>query len=192
MSALDVWSGVASEAWSFGDGTSASGNTASHAFGSAGMFPATVTAVDGLGNASARSASVQIGGPPDVTRPAFTIRPSIRPRRVRRGHLATVSLGVSEAATVRVTVLASRPGVRSGRRCVAPRRSRRRSVRRCRRSVTVLRRAKRSSGNEVVHFMIDTTQLRAGRYRIAVDATDLAGNRSKTIVLPLTVMRPAH
>jgi hypothetical protein len=192
MSALDVWSGVASEDWSFGDGRSASGGTVSHAFASDGMFPSTVTAVDGLGNASARSASVQIGGPPDVTRPAFTIRPSIRPRRVRRGHLAMVSFGVSEAATVRVTVLASRLGVRSGRRCVAPRKSRPRSVRRCRRSVAVLRRAKRSSGNGVVRFAIDTTRLRAGRYRIAVDATDLAGNRSKTIVLPLTVMSRAH
>lgn len=192
MSALDVWSGVASEDWSFGDGRSASGGTVSHAFGSAGMFPVTATAVDGLGNASVRSASVQVGGPPDVTRPAFTIRPSIRPRRVRRGHLATVSFGVSEAATVRVTVLASRSGVRSGRRCVAPRRSRRRSTRRCRRSAAVLRGAKRSSGSGVVRFAIDTTRLRAGRYRIAVDATDLAGNRSKTIFLRLTVMPRAR
>jgi hypothetical protein len=192
MSALDVWSGVASEDWSFGDGKSASGGTVSHAFGSVGTFPVTVTAVDGLGNASARSASLQIGGPPDVTRPTFTVEPSIRPRRVRRGHLATVSFGVSEAATVRVTVLASRSGVRSGRRCVAPRRSRRRSVRRCRRGVTVLRRAKHSSGNGIVHFPIDTTRLRAGRYQIAVNATDLAGNRSKTIALSLTVMPRAH
>lgn len=192
MSALDVWSGVASEDWSFGDGRSASGSTVSHTFGSAGVFPATVTAVDGLGNTSARSASVQIGGPPDVTRPAFTIRPSITPRRVRRGHLATVSFGVSEAATVRVTVLASRPGVRSGRRCVAPRRNRHGAVKRCRRSVAVLRRAKRSNGNGVVRFVIDTTRLRAGRYRIAVSATDPAGNRAKTIVLPFTVMPRAH
>jgi hypothetical protein len=55
-----------------------------------------------------------------------------------------------------------------------------------------VRRTKRSSGNGVVRFSIDTTRLRAGRYRIAVDATDLAGNRSKTIVLPFTVTSRAH
>ena len=192
MSALDVWSGVASEDWSFGDGSSASGSTVSHAFGSAGMFLASVTAADGLGNTSARSASVQIASPRDVTRPWFTVRPSITPRRVRRGHLAIVSFGVSEAALVQATVSASRPGVRSGRRCVAPRRNRHRAVKRCRRSVTVLRRAKSSDGNGVGRFAIDTTRLRAGRYRIAVDATDSAGNRSKTIVLPLTVKPRAH
>ncbi len=192
MSALDVWSGVASEDWSFGDGSGAGGSTVSHAFGSAGMFLASVTAADGLGNTSARSASVQIDSPRDATRPWFTVRPSIAPRRVRRGHLATVSFSVSEAAIVRATVLASRPGVRSGRRCVAPRSNRRGAAKRCRRSVAVLWREKRFDGHGVGRFAVDTTWLRAGRYRIAVDATDLAGNSSKTIVLPLSVKPRAH
>ena len=40
--------------WAFGDGGTASGGAVSHAFGSAGAFTVTVTATDGVGNATAR------------------------------------------------------------------------------------------------------------------------------------------
>ena len=39
--------------WAFGDGGTASGGAVSHAFGSAGAFTVTVTATDGVGNATA-------------------------------------------------------------------------------------------------------------------------------------------
>jgi hypothetical protein len=52
-------------AWSFGDGTTATGGAVSHAFGTAGAFNVTVTATDAAGNASSATNPVLIAaGPP--------------------------------------------------------------------------------------------------------------------------------
>jgi hypothetical protein len=57
----DNWSGVASIFWQFGDGTSTIGGTVQHAYGSPGVYTASATATDGVGNAA------QQGGPVTVT-----------------------------------------------------------------------------------------------------------------------------
>lgn len=62
---LDVWSGVASTVWSFGDGASADGTSVSHAFAAAGTYPVTVTSTDALGNTtSSDSRMIGVVGPP--------------------------------------------------------------------------------------------------------------------------------
>jgi PKD domain len=62
-SARDVWSGVASVGWDFGDGTGAAGAAATHAYGAPGAFPVDVRAVDGLGNATTVERTVQVAAP---------------------------------------------------------------------------------------------------------------------------------
>ncbi|MET0685328.1 MAG: PKD domain-containing protein [Solirubrobacteraceae bacterium] len=57
--ATDRWTPV-SFAWNFGDGTTGAGDAVTHAFGSAGTFPVTVTARDGVGNASSATRQILI------------------------------------------------------------------------------------------------------------------------------------
>ena len=57
--ATDRWTPVRF-AWNFGDGTSAPGDAVTHAFGAAGTFPVTVTASDGVGNASSATRQILI------------------------------------------------------------------------------------------------------------------------------------
>jgi hypothetical protein len=184
--ATDMWSGVASVGWSFGDGTSATGDTVTHIFDSPGTFPVSVTAVDGAGNASTRSASVSIA---DTTPPVFSRTPSVMPKRPRRGRTAIVFFGSDEPVTVRAQLLASRRGLLSGRRCLAgSRRHRRRALRRCRRTVRLATRTMHLPEGGVGNIAIATMRLRAERYTIVVDATDPSGNRSDPVTLTLTVL----
>ena len=55
-------------AWSFGDGTTATGGAVQHAFGAPGAFNVTVTARDGVGNAVSRTAPVLVAAPPPPPR----------------------------------------------------------------------------------------------------------------------------
>jgi len=57
--ATDRWTRV-SFAWNFGDGTTGAGDAVTHAFGSAGTFPVTVTARDGVGNTSSATRQILI------------------------------------------------------------------------------------------------------------------------------------
>jgi hypothetical protein len=61
---LDVWSGVVSTVWSFGDGASAGGTSVSHAFAAGGSYPVTVTSTDTLGNTSSETRVIGVVGPP--------------------------------------------------------------------------------------------------------------------------------
>jgi hypothetical protein len=62
--ASDNWSGVAGISWLFGDGGTADGASASHAYGAPGSYTATATAADGAGNTTQRSADASIASPP--------------------------------------------------------------------------------------------------------------------------------
>jgi hypothetical protein len=59
VAAGDVWS-VISAAWIFGDGTTGSGTSVTHAYASAGSYNASVTVTDGAGNAVGRQLSISI------------------------------------------------------------------------------------------------------------------------------------
>lgn len=53
---------LVSHAWVFGDGSTGSGKTTSHAFTFAGTFNVTLTVTDNIGEHNTSSASVQVGG----------------------------------------------------------------------------------------------------------------------------------
>jgi hypothetical protein len=188
--ALDVWSGATTE-WSFGDGETATGPDVTHAYRGPGAFTATVTALDGLANASTRSGTVAVPVPPDLTAPRFQGRGVVSPRRVRRGGAARVRFALSEAATVRTTFTARLPGVRRGRRCVVARRStgaRAAAAVRCRRTVRRALRAKRFAKSGLQELALRTRRLPPARYTLTLIAQDAAGNRSRALTLTLTVL----
>ena len=60
VSPLDVFSGVSSTRWSFGDGQSASGTAVSHTYANAGTYHASVTATDGNGTKAPPPASAPL------------------------------------------------------------------------------------------------------------------------------------
>ena len=70
VSARDVWSGVSSVDWDFGDGSSGSGTAVTHTYAAPGAYPVVVRAVDGVGNATEVHRTVQVTGSGGGTGPA--------------------------------------------------------------------------------------------------------------------------
>jgi hypothetical protein len=68
--ATDAFSGSASLSWSFGDGTTASGATVTHAFAAPGTYEVTVTATDPAGNATGSSGTVAVAAGPASSAPS--------------------------------------------------------------------------------------------------------------------------
>jgi subtilisin family serine protease len=69
---------VASLAWSFGDGTGASGGSASHTYATGGTYAVTLTATDDDGATGTTSQSVTVTGPPFVSLQASATRAGSR------------------------------------------------------------------------------------------------------------------
>ncbi|HJZ38716.1 MAG TPA: PKD domain-containing protein [Solirubrobacterales bacterium] len=63
-SPLDVWSGVGATEWTFGDGGSAGGPSASHTYASPGTYAVTLRSTDLVGNASTVTGTITIGPAP--------------------------------------------------------------------------------------------------------------------------------
>jgi hypothetical protein len=62
VSPLDVWSGVGTTNWRFGDGGKANGAKASHVYRRAGRFTVKVTSEDGLGHTTTVTRRVRVTG----------------------------------------------------------------------------------------------------------------------------------
>lgn len=63
--------------WEFGDGESASGQTATHTYAEAGIYDVTLTVVDEEGSESSRTQTISASAPPSVS---FTATPQADPR----------------------------------------------------------------------------------------------------------------
>ena len=115
MAATGSDAGELTYAWSFGDGGSATGSVASHAYVDPGTYTVTVTATDAAGNSAVGKASIEVvpasgggaggggviggGGPVTIpARPQTVIRQA-PPRKTRK-------------RSVRVSFVASQPGAR--------------------------------------------------------------------------------
>jgi len=176
-------------AWNFGDGGSASGATAAHAFSSSGHHVVTLTVTDTRGATASATVAVEV---PDVTKPALSalaIKPSAfraaasGPSAAARRHKprvgAQVTFQLSETATVRFTVDRARPGRRSGKKCVAPK-ARNRHPGHCTRYVKLRGSFTRSGTPGSNHFRfagrIGSKRLAPGGYRLVAVAKDPAGN----------------
>jgi PKD domain len=67
-SATDLWSAVTLD-WNFGDGATATGSPASHAFAAPGDYTVKITARDAAGNESSETHVVHVPAPPPVVPP---------------------------------------------------------------------------------------------------------------------------
>jgi PKD repeat protein len=77
-------------AWTFGDGTNATGATASHAYSAPGVYRVTVTATDALGARSVAVLSVSVAALPSVT---ISVAPTVPSPGVPAELLASITGG---------------------------------------------------------------------------------------------------
>ncbi len=69
----DLWSPLGTTTWEFGDGATAVGDTAAHAYAAPGAYTVTVRGADALGNARTATASIIVAPqPPAQGRPPLT------------------------------------------------------------------------------------------------------------------------
>jgi len=167
---IDVWSAVQSVEWSFGDGATAAGAQAAHAYGgTGGRFDVGVTATDSLGNATTGGGPIRIR---DKTRPVISrlgmtrrrfavgrARTPLSAKRVPRGSAFRFRLSERAKVTIRIDVKAGR---------------------RYRKVKSLARRGRRAGQNKVPFSgRIKRKALAPGRYRATLRAVDRAGNRSR-------------
>jgi hypothetical protein len=141
------------------------------------------------------------GGVSDTTPPAISRLRMLRKRfavakkhtalsarRAKRGSAFLFTL--SENARTSIAIARARPGRRSGKRCVKPRKG---LKRRCTRYTVVatLTRTRTKLGANRVAFSgrIGKRKLKPGRYRATVGAVDAAGNRAKAKRVAFRVVR---
>jgi hypothetical protein len=194
----DVWGAVTSQ-WSFGDGASAAGPGATHAYAAEGAFPAALTATDSEGNSASRSGTVAVADTlaPKVlafgmTKRAFAVGPARAARASRRPPRGTVfRVKLSERATARIAIQRARPGRRARGRCRKPsaRLSGRPKCTRWTRLGTL--RTKLPAGSRRVPFSgrLGRRALRPGQHRAVLVAVDAAGNRSRPRAVGFRVVR---
>ena len=86
-------------AWSFGDGTTASGTAASHPYAAPGSFVVRVTATDGSGNATTLTRTVNVASvcPAGDHTPPVLSRVRLVPDLLPTGHGATLKVTSTEA-----------------------------------------------------------------------------------------------
>jgi hypothetical protein len=104
---LDVWTPVLSEGFSFGDGGSASGVSATHAYGAPGSYLVSATATDVLGNVTTLTQTVTIGQPAPGIQPVAPAPASCSlsaPRAQKLLDKGAVTLEVSCGAALEGTL----------------------------------------------------------------------------------------
>lgn len=114
--ARDVWSPI-ELLWSFGDGATATGPSATHTFPAPGDRPVTITATDAVGNAASASGTVAVapmplptppgsgGGQPAATRVTVSaVRQPLRTVVRKRALRVTCRLSAAGRCTVTATI----------------------------------------------------------------------------------------
>ena len=126
-----------------------------------------------------------------LTNKRFRVAPgatALSAKATKRGTVIRFKL--SEKATTTLRIERARPGRRSGKKCVKPRRG---LKRKCTRYVLTrtLKRKKTKKGSNSVRFSgrLGRKALGPGAYRVVAGARDAAGNRAKTRSARFTIVR---
>jgi hypothetical protein len=209
VDAVDAWSSVASTAFDFGDGATAPGPRAEHAFPRQGEHTVTISATDALGNVSRTQRTFVAAPPLDRVAPVIT-RARMDSTRFRRSNKETAVVAksrrrrgtrfrytLSEPAQVNLFFERVLMGRRRGKVCI---RGNRRG-RKCRvyEPAGLITRSQ-PAGNVSVGFsgrivgrngplrVVDVV-LAPGRYRATIVAADATRNVSKPVQLAFTILR---
>ncbi|MCW2982481.1 MAG: domain containing protein [Conexibacter sp.] len=81
VGASDLLSAVGTTTWSFGDGATTSGASATHAFGAAGSYDVRVTVADAVGNTTSETRQITVAaapGAPATPKPPVVAKPKTR------------------------------------------------------------------------------------------------------------------
>ncbi len=100
--ATDVWSTVATYAWSFGDGTTGTGPALSHAYANAGTYGVALTVTDSVGNATTRTASVTVT-PVPLAKPVITTF-TLTKKKIATNQRTRLKVALSTPATLKVVL----------------------------------------------------------------------------------------
>jgi hypothetical protein len=196
---VDVWSGVASTGWSFGDGGSAPGTAVKHTYAVDGTFKGSVNSTDTLANVSSQAFTVADKTQPSVSGFAIaspfavgsksTAKIAAR-KRTRRGSAFRYKL--SEKATVVITIERPRPGRKLGKKCkkATPKLKKKKRCTLFKRAGTLTRK-NQNKGKNTTKFSgrIGKRALRPGSYRATIEATDATGNRSTVKKVGFKIVR---
>jgi PKD repeat protein len=189
-------------AWTFDDGSTASGPSAGHAFATPGVHTATLTVTDPAGLTGTATASVTVAAVRDTTAPAISaLKLSHSTFAVAKGSTATIAathskgttirFRLSEAAKVTFAIARATGGVEVGKSCVAPSK-RHRHGKACTRYVkagTLTRRSERAGADSLAFTgRIGHKALHTGHYHVTLTATDAAGNASKAKTASFTIV----
>jgi hypothetical protein len=96
--AVDAWSAVTTYAWSFGDGSTATGPSATHTYAEPGRYTLRFRVTDAVGNVSTRVVRTKVVAAPAIT--AFTLAR----RRVTLADKVRIGLTLTMAAKVKIVL----------------------------------------------------------------------------------------
>jgi hypothetical protein len=208
---FDIWSPVTTT-WIF-DGVTSDGATQSHVFGDAGNKAVSVTATDTFGNAATANGSVDVAAAPviappvvvpptparDTTAPAvsgfafspaaFAVGKKATPLVAKVVRGSTLKFTLSEAGAVTIKVVRELPGLRSGKRCVAPKKGKK--GKKCTRLKTMgtLKRTGVAGANKIAFSgRLGKRALGVGRYRATFVVKDVAGNSPRPVVAKFRII----
>jgi hypothetical protein len=105
----------------------------------------------------------------------------------------TIKFTLSEAATAKLTFAKAKPGRKVKGKCVAPKRSNRKKPGCTRYSTAGSLTFNAHQGVNKVKFqgrLSRTRKLSLGNYRVTIDATDKAGNKSKSRTASFSIVAP--
>lgn len=178
--AHDVWSPIASYAWTFGDGGTASGASVAHTYQAEGRYTASLTVTDGVGNVTTRSTRVEVQRPlllaPRITRFDLS-RHSIRALGRAVPRRTELKVRLTTGATVKV-VFKSKHKHRSG------------GVRHHHR-VVMKRRLPPGRSSIIIKARVGGRELREDTYVLTGTARNSHGTSPK-VRARLHVVRPRH
>ena len=197
---------IVSREWDFGDGSTATGATASHSYASPGTYQAKLTVRDDYGVTNSSTQAIGVNTPPGTGAigtptgaPVLTglsLKPTKFPAAPRGGSVARrtgtkVTYTDSQAATTTFTVARVLPGRKRGKRCVKPT-SRNRSAKRCTRFVRVRGSFTRVdvAGKNTFRFTgrLRRKALKPGRYRLSARPR-MGGKAGKTFSVRFRIVR---
>jgi PKD domain len=189
-----------SYAWSFDDGTIATGPSVSHAFATVGTHTGSVTVSDSSGSSATATASVVVMPPTVVISNAHESHHKFRAgnklarvSKSRRPPVGTTfSFSLNQAAGVKFKFTERVPGRRSKGKCV-PQTNRNRTKPACKRIITagVLSFTGHAGINKVIFQgrVTATRKLRPGTYVLVITARGPIGQKSNRQTLTFTLVR---